>query len=234
MTRAAEPLVVVGAGGFGRETVEVVRAANAAHEDRHGRPRWDLLVILDDDPGRWGTTVVGARVLGPSSTVGDRPSARVVVCAGSPVNRTSKLDIVRRLALDPGRYATLVHPAAAIATSCTIGAGTVALAGVVATVEVSVGAHVGLMPQVVLTHDDVLADFVTIGSGARLAGSVSVGTGAYLGAGCLVREGQVVGDWALLGMGAVVVDDVPAGEVWAGVPARYLRPVDLPPEVRSA
>ena len=28
------------------------------------------------------------------------------------------------------------------------------------------------MPQVVLTHDDVLADFVTIGSGARLAGGV--------------------------------------------------------------
>ncbi len=89
------------------------------------------------------------------------------------------------------------------------------------------------MPQVVLTHDDVLGDFVTVGSGARLAGGVTVGTGAYLGAGCLVRESCTVGAWALVGMGAAVTRDVPAGEVWAGVPARFLRTVDLPREVLS-
>jgi sugar O-acyltransferase (sialic acid O-acetyltransferase NeuD family) len=234
VTSAPEPLVIVGAGGFGRETVEVVRAVNDAHEARCGHPRWALIGIADDDPGRWGTTIVDTPVIGPAAVVAERSSARIVVCAGSPVNRTSKLDIVARLAVEPERYATLVHPAASVSASSSLGPGTVALAGVVATAEVAIGAHVGLMPQVVLTHDDVLADFVTIGSGARLAGSVVVGTGAYLGAGCLVREGQSVGDWALVGMGAVVVDDVPAAEVWAGVPARYLRPADLPHEVLSA
>jgi acetyltransferase-like isoleucine patch superfamily enzyme len=84
---------------------------------------------------------------------------------------------------------------------------------------------------VVLTHDVAVGDYVLAGSGVRLAGGVTVGDGAYLGAGCLVREGVHVGAWALVGMGAAVTRDVPPAEVWAGVPARFLRSVDLPLEV---
>ncbi len=45
--------------------------------------------------------------------------------------------------------------------------------------------------------------------------------------------------WAVIsaheggGMGAVVTRDVPAGEVWADVPARCLRTADLPPDAVS-
>jgi acetyltransferase-like isoleucine patch superfamily enzyme len=54
---------------------------------------------------------------------------------------------------------------------------------------------------------------------------VHVSEGAYLGSGCLIRENLTIGPWALVGMGAVVTRDVPGGEVWAGMPARYVRPV---------
>jgi sugar O-acyltransferase (sialic acid O-acetyltransferase NeuD family) len=221
---AAEPLLVVGAGGFGREAVEVVRAVNAAA----ARARWDVLGFLDDDPTRWGARVSGTTVVGPVDSVHDRPGTRVVVCTGNPRDFRSKAGIVRRLGLDPGRYATLVHPAAALGSSCRVGEGSVVQAGVVATADVTIGPHAGLMPQVVLTHDDQLGAYTLVGAGARLAGGVAVGEGAYLGAGCLLREGVRVGARALVGMGAVVTRDVPPAEVWAGVPARFLRPVDAP------
>lgn len=216
------PLILVGSGGFGRETAEVVRALNAADEARGARPPWNLLGYVDDDPGRWGATVSGVPVLGAVDEVAAREDVAVVVCTGRPGNYRSKRAIVDRLKLEPARFATLVHPAAVVAGSCVLAEGTVVMAGVVATADVRVGAHVGLMPHVVLTHDDVLGDFVTVGAGARLAGAVEVAEGAYLGSGCLVREHRRVGAWAMVGMGAVVTRDVPAGETWVGVPARRL------------
>jgi sugar O-acyltransferase (sialic acid O-acetyltransferase NeuD family) len=225
MPAAPEPLVLVGSGGFGRETAELVRAVNAAHEARTGAPRWELLGFLDDDPARRGTTVSGTPVAGTIDDLGELPEPRIVICTGHPGNFASKQRIAARLGLPPERYATLVHPAAVVPGSCRLGAGTVVPAGVVLTADVEVGMHVGLMPQVVLTHDDRLEDFVIVGAGACLAGGVRVGEGAYLGSGCLVRENLTIGPGALIGMGAVVTRDVPGGEVWAGVPAQLVRPV---------
>ena len=88
------------------------------------------------------------------------------------------------------------------------------------TADVELGRHVVLMPHVVLTHDDVLEDYVTVCAAVALAGGVHIGEAAYLGAGALVRERLCVGADAVLGMGAVAVRDVPGGEVWYGQPAR--------------
>jgi sugar O-acyltransferase (sialic acid O-acetyltransferase NeuD family) len=220
----ATPLVLVGSGGFARETVEVVRAINAASADG---PRWDLLGYVDDDPARWGESFVGTPVLGGVDHVGELPDASVVVCTGHPGNYGSKRKLVTRLGLPPERYATLVHPASIVPASCSVGEGTVLLAGVICTVDVTIGAHVGAMPQVVLTHDDRIDDFVILTAGVRLAGTVHVREGAYLGSGCVVRERRTIGRGALVGMGAVVTTDVPDGEVWAGTPARFLRRADV-------
>jgi sugar O-acyltransferase (sialic acid O-acetyltransferase NeuD family) len=211
-----EPLVIVGSGGFARETAETVASINAL------RPTWRLLGFVDDNAELHGSSVDGVAVLGPVEQVATL-DAFVVVCTGSPSNYFSRKRIVDRLALHPERYATIVHPSAQLAPSTTIGRGTVVLATAVATASVSVGSHVAVMPAAVFTHDDVVDDYATLGSGARLAGGVVVGEGAYIGSGALVREGSSIGAWSLVGMGAVVTHDVPSAEVWAGVPARRLR-----------
>jgi sugar O-acyltransferase (sialic acid O-acetyltransferase NeuD family) len=216
---AATPLVLVGAGGFARETAEAVRAINAAA----AAPVWDLLGYVDDDEAQWGSSFVGVPVIGAIDRISELPDALVVVCPGHPGNFASKRKLVERLGLPAERYATLIHPSAIVPPSCTVGGGTVILAGVVCTVDVRIGAHVGIMPQAVLTHDDRIDDFVIITAGVRLAGTVHVREGAYLGSGAVVRERLTIGPGALVGMGAVVTRDVPAGEVWTGSPARFLR-----------
>jgi sugar O-acyltransferase (sialic acid O-acetyltransferase NeuD family) len=218
------PLLVIGAGGFGRETLEAVRACNRV------RPTWDVVGFLDDDPALHGRDVDGVPVVGGVDDLVHHPSAAAVVTIGNPSDFTWRQRIVDRLGSPPARWATVVHPSASIPPSASVGEGTVVLAGVVATTGVEIGAHVAVMPSVVFTHDDVIGDFATLGSGVRLAGGVTVGEGAYIGAGALIRERCQIGAWALVGMGAGVTGDVPGGEVWAGLPARRLRRVTvLPP-----
>jgi len=219
MTAAGAELVIVGAGGFARETAAAVAAVNDAEPGS-----WKLLGFLDDDPALVGTLRAGLPILGPTSELRAWPSAQVVVCVGNPRNYAARESLVDRLALPVDRYATVVHPTVSIGEGSAVGPGSVLLAHVALTAGVRVGTHVAVMPQAVLTHDDVVADFATIASGVRLGGGVTIDRGAYLGAGALVRESLTVGAWSMVGMGSVVLTDVPAGEVWAGSPARRLRP----------
>lgn len=208
------PLLLVGAGGFARETVELVRAINRE------APEWELFGLLDDDPGLHGHEILGVPVLGPCAAVDEHPKAFVAACVASPGDPLRRVRLVSRLGLPLHRYATLVHPRAVIPGTAAIGPGSVVHANAVLTADVSLGAHVAMMPSVVLTHDDVVEDGVTFGAGVRVSGGVTIESGAYIGAGALLRERIVVGSGAVVGMGAVATKSVPPGEVWYGSPAR--------------
>ena len=215
-------LVLIGAGGFARETAQAVHALNCSGA------AWRLLGYIDDDPALHGDIIDGTAVLGGRDRVRHLPAASFVVCTGRPTNYVSRLRIVSELGLPPERYATIIHPSAAISRSSSVGPGTVVLAHAAFTAAVSVGAHVAIMPHVTLTHDVVVDDFATIASCASLGGGVRVQRSAYLGAGALIGENRTVGAFSLIGMGAVVTRDVPTREVWAGVPARRLRTAAIP------
>lgn len=54
-------------------------------------------------------------------------------------------------------------------------------------------------------------------------GPIHIGQNVWLGCHVVVLPGVSIGDHAIVGAGAVVTKDIPAGETWAGVPARPLR-----------
>ncbi|HEU4906132.1 MAG TPA: acetyltransferase [Solirubrobacterales bacterium] len=208
------PLILIGAGGFARETIELVRSIGRE------APTWELVGLLDDDPELRGQEILGVPVLGPCANVAEYPEAKLAACVASPRDPLRRLRLVARLGLPLERYATLIHPRATIAESATIGAGSVIHANAVLTADVEVGWHVAIMPAVVLTHDDVVEDGVTFAAGAKAASDVTIEAGAYIGAGALLRERLRIGAGATVGMGSVVTRPVPAGEVWYGSPAR--------------
>lgn len=207
----SQRLLIVGAGGLARETVEAVRACG---------DQFDLIGLLDDDPLRHGSSVLGTTVLGGTELAYEFPGASVVVATGRPDDYGSRARVVHRLGLPIERYATVIHPTASLGTCVRVGSGSIILANVVATCDVQIGAHVAIMPAVVLTHEDVIENFVTIAAGVRVGGSVVIPQNAYLGAGAVIRESCRVGSRSLIGMGAVVTKDVPSGQTWVGVPAK--------------
>jgi sugar O-acyltransferase (sialic acid O-acetyltransferase NeuD family) len=209
------PLLLVAASGLAREVLSVCAATGQ-----------EVVGVLDDDPARAGAVLDGVPVLGGLERIADHPSASIVVCAGRGAARRSIVGRLAGLGVSPDRYGRVVDPSVRVPGSCVVGPGTVLLANTVLTADVVVGVHVVCMPQVTLTHDDVVADYATLAGGVSLGGGVRVDEAAYLGMNSSVRENRVVGADAVLGMGSVLVHDQPAGTVWAGVPARQLKKED--------
>ena len=112
-------------------------------------------------------------------------------------------------------YPPRIDASARIEALVTVDAGMLA--------HTSIGADVWLMKKVHIGHDAV------IGTGCEIAPLTSVGGHCVLGRNVRVGQGATfkpyvqVGDGARVGMGAVVIHNVPAGEVWAGNPAKPLR-----------
>lgn len=203
-------VLLIGASGLAREALAVIREAGVHR-----------VVGVLDDQRTVGDLVDGVPVLGPVSLAARRPEA-LLVCIGSGVVRERVVARLQGLGVADDRYITVIDPSVRNPGGSPVGHGSIVLSHVAITTAVTIGSHVVVMPLVTLTHDDVLEDFATVAGGVSLAGDVVVGRGAYLGTQSSVREHRRIGDGATLGMGAVLIDDLPAGETWAGVPAKPL------------
>lgn len=53
--------------------------------------------------------------------------------------------------------------------------------------------------------------------------SVKLGDDVWVGAGVTILPGARIGNGAVIAAGAVVRGDIPPGEIWGGVPARFIR-----------
>lgn len=203
-------VLLVAAGGLAREVLALERAVG----------RFQVIRLIDDDTALWGSKLDGAPVVGGLEEVEPYGDSQIVVCAGHGSARRRIVARLSDLGVGPDRYATVVHPSVDVPGGCTVGYGSILLAQVVLTADVAVGRHVVAMPHVTLTHHDVVEDFVTLAAGVSLGGGVRVGAGSYLGMNASVRERVRVGPDATLGMGGALLRDLPAGAIWAGVPAR--------------
>lgn len=205
-------LILVAASGLAREVLSV-EAVVGGYDDR---------VIVDDDRRLWGSELGEAKVLGGLDLVHELPAHDVLLCAGQGRVRREMEKRFLDSGLDPVRFARVVHPQASVGRDCAVGAGSIVLAHVTLTGDVTLGRHVVVMPGATLTHDDVVDDHATICAGVSLGGRVRIGAGAYLGMNASVREGARIGRDAVLGMGAALLEDLPAEQTWAGVPALRL------------
>lgn len=210
-------LVVVGAGGFGRETLDAVQAANAVPGGRS----WRVLGVLDDAPSPANLSRLADREVPYLGRVGDwldrRDSAHVVLAVGSPAARAMLASRFGAAGLTP---ATVVHPRATLGSLVELGPGSVICAGVQVSTNVRLGSYVHLNPGAVIGHDTVLEDFVSVNPGAVVSGECRIGARALIGAGSVVLQRLSVGAASTVGAAACVTRPVDAGVVVIGVPAR--------------
>lgn len=129
----------------------------------------------------------------------------------------------------------VIFPGAKIGEHCNI------CANVLIENDVVIGDNVTVKSGVQLWDGVTLEDNVCIGPNATFTNDLFprsknpdwapkrtvVKKGASVGANATILAGTTIGENAMVGAGSVVTKDVPAGEVWAGNPARFLRKVDM-------
>jgi len=206
-----KPIIVVGAGGFGREVLAIIAAINAVE------PTWDIVGVLDDDDSDARQSLLarmGATITGPVSDLASTTAA-AVLAIGSPSAR-SRIDGQ----FPANEWATIVHPQATLAQCVRLREGGIVAPGARLSIAVTAGRHIQVDQNATVGHDTLIGDHVRLNPQACVSGSVTVGDRTLIGAGAVVLEGRTLGSGVIVGAGAVVTSDVVDGATVKGVPAR--------------
>ena len=208
------PVVIIGAGGHGREVLDVIEAINTAGGSL------EMLGFIDIGPVDEELLLRrGTRLLDPDTSVAALGAVYVIGIGNGDDRRRINAD----LQSPDCRAAILIHPAATVGGDNHFGDGCVLMAGSRVTNNVRIGRHVHLGVNSVVGHDCIVGDYVSVFPGATVSGNVQIGAGVTVGTGANILPGTIIGDWARIGAGAVVTKDVEAGVTVVGSPARPMR-----------
>ncbi|MFL6675687.1 MAG: acetyltransferase [Massilia sp.] len=208
-------IAVFGAGGFGREVLQLIRDINAV------RATWSCVGFIVDSAYESQASVAGLPVLGGIEWLSANPDVHVVVAVGSSAARWRICRRIRDQCSNP--FAVLIHPRAWMGENVQVGKGSVICAGALITTDITIGEHVQVHVGSAIGHDAVLGDFVTLNPRVTVSGNVHLRDGTEAGAASTIIPGCELGPWAILGAGAVVTKAVKQNCTVVGVPARIIK-----------
>ena len=209
-------VVIVGAGGLGREVLEIFKDQNKTCE------RWNILGFIDDNQTLHGRVVNGYQVLGGQDWFRQNGNGKVsCVCAiADSSTRRSIISHLDEFAVD---YVNAIHPSVVMSDSVRLGKGVIIAAGTILTANIEIGNHVIINLSCTIGHDAFLDSFCTLSPSVNVNGADRLGEGVFVGTGVAFCPNLAVGDWAVIGAGAVVLKDIPEESTAVGVPARVIK-----------
>jgi sugar O-acyltransferase (sialic acid O-acetyltransferase NeuD family) len=209
----AEQIVVVGAGGFGRDLLHLMAPAieRAGHS---------VAGFLDDAVDARSAAQLGAPMLGSIADHDPHDGALYVLAIGEPSARERCADL---LTARGARFAPLVHPTAVVAASARVGEGFLAYPFTLIGREAEVGDHVCLNAYASLGHDVQVGAYSILSPYATVNGHAILGRRVFMGTQTNVAVGCAVGDDVKVSSGATVHRDVPPRHMVFQERARTLR-----------
>jgi len=210
---------IVGAGGHGRETMPLAKAALA---DRIASGEAEIFFVVES--GFPTGEINGSKVisldafkdlLGPKffNVAIANSSARERIASHCVESRMEPFSIVAQNSI--------------VLDNTLIGIGCILSPFTAVTSNVRIGKFFHANNFSNIAHDCVIGDFVTFGPGVKCNGNVHIGDHAFIGAGAVLKQGSpenplVIGRGAVVGLGAVVTKDVLPDTTVVGNPARLI------------
>lgn len=184
-----KPLIIVGAGGYGRTVAEAVRL---------GRD-YEIAGFLDDAyPAR--IKAGGTPVLGNTEDMWRffKVSGSAVVAIGD--NRIRQR-IVQNSQDEGFALPVIVHPGACVSANAVLEPGVTVMAGAVVNTEAWIGCGVIVNAGVVIDHHAVIEPFAHLGAGCCVAGGNTLKEGVWLRAGCVLGYNAETMPWEIYAPG---------------------------------
>lgn len=206
-------LVIIGAGGFGREMV-----AWAEQSVQTGK-EWILKGVIDDNADALRRRPSPARWLGTIKEYQPSPDEVFICAMGVPKVKRECSELIRSRG---GIFTQLFHRTAVIGHEVECAEGVILCPYSVVSANNRLGKGVAVNLHSSVDHDAVVGDWTQINCHCDLTANVKVGREVFMGSSVSVIPGVVIGDHAYIGAGAVVLRDVPDGVKVVGNPARRI------------
>ena len=210
-------LVLLGAGGFGREV-----AASILPFMNQREPSYELIGFIDDgEQYHTGMMIDGYPWLGRQEWILDHKDD--VYCTCTIGSAKMKAAIQRKLTEQGVRFATLIGYGAYVAPYSEIGPGSVLYGWTQISVNCKIGVGVVLNDSVRIGHDVTIGDYTSIMPGTGISGGCIIGKEVDIGGHAYVVPGRKIGDGAKIAAGSIVFTNVKAGTTVLGNPAKRMK-----------
>ena len=201
-------IIIVGAGGFGREAYYLIRAINAI------TPRWNIKGFINDVPVDLKAKKIEAPILG---TIKDWQPSKHEVFAMGISSPKGKEKVALHLKARGARFETLIDPLVTIDGTVEIGEGTIITYPAVIGDCVKIGKFVHIAGSMI-GQDAEIGDFSTT-TGYTNVTTSKIGKRVFVGSHAVIMNGQRVGDDAVVGACSCVIRNVKPGATVFGNPA---------------
>lgn len=214
-------IVIIGAGGFGREVQWLIERINEEQNKKTGENVWNVLGYIDDGV-KVGTEINDYKVLGGVSYLEQRENPLAVTCAiGASQTRKKVIEKIRNKR--NLYFPNLIDPSVQMSKRIGWGEGNIVCAGSILTVNIEIGDFCIINLDCTLGHDDILDSFVTVYPSVNISGGVEVGCCSELGTGTQIIQGKKIGMNTIIGAGSVVVTDITDGCTAVGIPCKPIK-----------
>ena len=206
-------LVIIGAGGFGREMFSAAREALGFGE------RFRIKGFLDANPAALDGFSGYPAILGSPEAYAIDAEDVFVTALGSIESRRRCVGLIESRG---GVFVPVIHRSASLGPNVAVGDGAFIAHNVVLTADIKVGRHACVFHGTVIGHDTVLDDYSHVYSLVSIGGGVRIGEGASVFPGAKVVPRIAIGEGAIVGIGSTVVRDVAPRITVFGSPAKRL------------